>query len=110
MIAVHNDFFHWLDSFGKREYPSEQDRRVATAMVAKCREMVTVDLDGVLVLDFLSHASLALLGGPEANAQPIAGMRAFVDQMVAKFAQEGNDHILKKYKWLSRYIDSRLPK
>ena len=109
-IAVHNEFFPWLDSFENREYPSEQDRRVATAMVVKCREMVTVDLDGVPALDFLSNTSLTLLGGIEANAQPIAGMRAFVDQMVAKFAQEENEHILAKYKWLSRYIDSRLPR
>jgi len=107
-IAVHNEFISWLDSFESREYLSEEDRRVATAMVAKCREMVTVDHDGVLVLDFLSPATLTLLGGIEANAQPIAGMRVFVSQMVAKFTQEENEHILAKYKWLSRYIDSRL--
>jgi hypothetical protein len=107
-IVVHNEFIPWLDSFVSREYPSEQDRRVAAAMVAKCREMVTVDIDGVLILDFLSPTSLTLLGGIEANAQPIAGMRDFVGQMLTKFAQEENEHILSKYKWLNRYIDSRL--
>lgn len=108
-IVVHDEILKWLASFEAWDFASEQDKRVAIAMATKCREMLMVDRDGVLTLDFLNQKSLDLIGGAAANAQPIAGMRAFVSQMVIRFTEEKNERVLTKYAWLSQYIDSRLP-
>jgi hypothetical protein len=108
-VVLHDKFLNWLASFEHKTHSSEQDRRVAVAMVKKCTDMVMFDEDGVPTLDFLNPTSLALLGGFDANKQLITSTRNLVSEMISKFSVENNQKLLNRYKQLDRYIDSRFP-
>jgi hypothetical protein len=108
-IVVHPAVLGWLESFGERQFDRHEDERVACALAQNCKNMLMIDADGVLTLDFLNKASLDMFGGAERAAEPIAGMKKFVSEMLGAFDNGKNERVLQKYQWLSRYIESRLP-
>lgn len=76
-------------------------------VAAICKKMITVDSDGISIIDFIGPGVHESHRGSDAIRMSITLARSFVDEQVREYDRTGDEKLLRRYANLQSYLESR---
>ena len=111
-LLVGDELLSYLDWVGSRQY-STLFGETAEKISKLCREMVTRDIDGRFMLDFLGQSAKEVLEISIIDKDVVDGARKFVESQdriesqYRKYTDKGEERLISGYSRLLRYFESR---
>lgn len=96
-------YLDWLQNHPDRDAPAQANRVVAS----QCRDHITQDADGQWIVDYLNDTFADAGGNPVGWRKIQTEAYASVRAELARFYNEGNDKLVKRYERLDAYFRSR---
>ena len=100
-IAVHENVIEYLDSFSELSQETDAESKYQFEMAKLCRAMISIDADGIKILDYLGHAmwEVALRGGEQGLVDDAF---EFIKHQKHLFHKEKK--IFRKYRYAFNYF------
>lgn len=105
-IVVGPGLLSYLDAVEQNpdhDGPAKANRAVAGI----CRDHITQDTDGCWFIDYLNEAFTNVAGDSTGWGEMQARAYTFIESELARFRNEGNDKLAKRYEQLDGYFRSR---
>lgn len=104
-VLVGNELSHYLDEIEKHPAATPLGR-TAQNLATRCKKFITVDTDGLRMLDFLGQ-EMSELGEPEQRQTMFRSARDYVKEQTEIAHSKGDNQYLSRYERLGAYFDKR---